>query len=305
MKRVIITGATSFIGTALLKLLIQKDYSVTACIRPHSVRKNLSKYLFPKIQFIECELDELNTLILPEEKYDMLFHLGWNADFPNSRYNLDGQMQNLRYCERAVELAARYHCKAFLAVGSQAECGIVHTPISSITPDNPLNAYAEVKCMSYDRTKQLCHEWGIQQYWPRLLSAYGPYDHKETLIMSCIRACREQRIIELTPAEQIWDYVYVEDVARAFLGIVERGVPEKKYAVASGQGRPLKDYVAEISELMGFPKLIEGIGKKSYTEQQVMYLLGDISELYQDTQVEMKQNFKQGIYDTILHDIIW
>lgn len=295
IKNAIVTGATSFIGMALIEVLAQSGINVVAIIRPKSARKKLLRGLFPDVSVVECELNDLYRLSLPNDKYDVLFHIGWTSDFCNSRFNLEGQLQNVTYCENAVKLAAKYNCKKYLCVGSQAECGIVNMPINSMTPDNPITAYAEAKCIAYDKTKKMCHEYGIEQYWPRLLSAYGPYDRNTTMIMSCINACKEKKKLDLTPAEQIWDYVYVGDVAKALLAIVEKGTSEKKYSIASGVGRPLKEYIGIISDIMEYPDLLYGIGKRQYAESQVMYLVGDIEELKKDTNFNIKCGFELGI----------
>lgn len=287
------------IGIALLRLLKQCGYEPVAVIRPKSARKGLLEALFPELMLLECELGEIGRLKLPGNSYDVLFHLGWSSDFPDSRYHLDGQMQNVKYCNFAAELAARYSCEAYLCVGSQAECGVVCKPITPYTQENPMTAYAEAKCAAYAATKEFCQQNGINHYWPRLLSAYGPYDRDTTMIMACIRACREQRMLELTPAEQIWDYVYAEDVAKALLAIAEKGDPNKKYPIASGKGRALKDYIADIGDVMGYPQILDGIGKKGYAKNQVMYLVGDIDELCQDTGVSMAHKFRHGLIETV------
>lgn len=299
MRRAIVTGATSFIGITLIKELIKENYKVIAVIRPSSLRKTLLQTLYPTIKLIECEINQLNKVELNTDQCDVLFHIGWTSDFPNSRYNLEGQLWNIKYCEYSVELAARYGCKAYLCVGSQAECGIVHEPITPYTPDNPMTAYAEAKCNAYAKTKDLCRKYSINHHWPRLLSAYGPYDRSTTMIMSCIQACQNRKILDLTPAEQIWDFVYVSNVAKALLAIVEKGNSTKRYPIASGIGKPLKEYIAEIAELLDFPDILKGIGRLSYSENQVMYLVGDIKELRDDTGVSLQYDFKQGILDII------
>ncbi|MDE6052569.1 MAG: NAD-dependent epimerase/dehydratase [Lachnospiraceae bacterium] len=299
MKRAVVTGATSFIGIALIKELIKANYEVIAIIRPSSLRKTLLWTLCPKIKLIECELNQLNRAELNVEQCNVLFHIGWASDFSNSRYNLEGQMRNVKYCEYSVELAARYGCEAYLCVGSQAECGVINEPITSYTKENPMTAYAEAKCIANTKTKDFCKIYGIKHYWPRLLSAYGPYDRNTTMIMSCIQACRDRKILKLTPAEQIWDFVYVENVAKALLAIVEKGNPIKRYPIASGTGKELKEYIADIAKIMDFPEILKGIGQKNYTENQVMYLVGDIKELQNDTGVCMDYDFEQGIRDIV------
>lgn len=298
-KKIIVIGPTSFIGIALIALFRRRGDEVTALVRPYSSRKLLLERLYPDLEILECQLSALSKMRLPKEEYDALFHIGWDSDFSDSRYNLEGQMQNVEYCLEAVELAHRYQCSSFLCVGSQAECGRVCNPIDSMTPDHPETAYAQAKCIAYERTADLCRRYGMRQYWPRLLSAYGPFDRDSAMIMSCIHACRAKQPLQLTTAEQIWDYVYVEDVAEALIAIWERGAPGKKYAIASGQGRKLREYITEIAEITGYPQLIKGIGKKDYADGQVMYLVGNIDELTNDTGFVLRWNFTEGMRETI------
>lgn len=298
-KRIIITGATSFIGIALIALLQKRGFLVTAVVRPNSTRKLLLNRLYPELEILECPLAELDKAVLPTKKYDVLFHIGWSSDFSDSRYNLEGQMKNVEYCLKAVKMAHRYECDSFLCIGSQAECGVVISPLDSTTPEHPETAYAQAKCIAYEKTADLCRSYGIRQYWPRLLSAYGPFDRESTLVMSCICASREKKSLELTPAGQIWDYIYIQDVAEALLAVWEYGVPGKRYAIASGKGRELKEYIAEIAKETGYPQLLEGIGKKDYAVGQVMYLVGNVRELAEDTGFIPKWDFTRGIRETV------
>lgn len=298
-ERIVVTGATSFIGIALLSLLQENGLEVIAIIRPCSARKLLLRQLYPNLKILECSFDELGQATLPLEKYDALFHIGWSSDFPDARYNLEGQMENVKYCLNAVELAHRYGCDSFLCVGSQAECGIVDHAIDSLTPEHPITAYARAKCIAYEKTADLCRSYGIYQYWPRLLSAYGPFARKSTLIMSCICACREKRVLHMTAAEQIWDYIYIRDVAEALFAVWKYGMPEKRYTIASGKGRKLKEYITEIAREANWMQLLEGVGKRDYTSQEVMRLEGNIRELIEDTGFMPKWSFIDGIRETI------
>lgn len=299
-KCCIITGATSFIGIALIHELVGLGYYVYAIIKPGTSRKKLLYTLFPDVMIIECDLkklDRLKEIICSANHIEAFYHIGWDSSFDNPRENLLGQMQNVDHLLCALKTAKELDCNKFISVGSQAECGVVDTPINSRTLDNPITAYAKAKCKSYQKGCELSDELGIDFYWPRLLSAYGPFDRRETLVMSCITSCINHRIINMTKAEQVWDYVYVGDVARALRLIVEKGKPKKKYSIASGVGRPLLDYIKDISEVFEFPKLMNGIGKREYAENEVMYLVGDISEIQNDTGIIFNTNFKNYIND--------
>ncbi len=301
MMRAIVTGATSFIGIALTNELIQNGYYVTAVTRPGNNRCDVMYRENPSIEIVECDISDFNGLrdhINIEKKnlsFDVFYHVAWSSDFYDPRYNLQGQMRNVDYTLNAMRAASELGCRKFLVVGSQAECGLVNEPISSKTADNPITAYAAAKCETYYKCCESSDKLGIDLFWPRLLSAYGPYDRKHTLVMSCINACINRCEIALTKAEQIWDYVYVGDVAKALRIITEEGKPKKKYTIASGVGRPLREYIQDIADVYEYQELMNGIGKRPYADNEVMYLAGDISEMEEDTGIIFDADFKKHL----------
>lgn len=302
-KKVMITGATSFIGTALIRQLIKDgSYKIVAVVAVDSTRKgNVCKS--EKVEIIESDLEDIDQISLGSiGSLDSILHVGWSGRFTNPRYNLEGQMQNVKYLEKVITLADRLGCKRVLGIGSQAECGCVSVPISETTPDHPETAYAAAKCRAYDKGMELCARYGIEFFWPRLLSAYGPGDKIHTMIMICLDAAIHKKKVEFTKCEQIWDYIYVDDVADALLRIVNRGTPGVKYPIASGKGKKLVDYVFDIADIAEAPFLLEGIGKRAYADNQVMHLVGDIERLYFDTGFVPKVSFREGIVKTIHAD---
>lgn len=298
MKRAIVTGGTSIIGIALIKELLKSGTETYVVIRPDSTRTNDVLRLSPT-KLIEAELGELNQLELDADSCDTLFHVGWSSDFSNPRFNLQGQLQNVVYAEKALDLAHHCGCSTFLSIGSQAECGRVEGCITTDTPSRPENAYAIAKTVASAKLQGKCETLGVRFCWPRLLSSYGPYDRPHTLIMQCIRAALTDQTIELTPGGQIWDYIYADDVAHALCCIAEYGKHAKKYPIGSGCAQSLRSYIGEIAEAVGNDCILRGLGKRPYAEGQVMNLLADLSELKHDTGFCCKTDFQSGIRKTI------
>ena len=134
--------------------------------------------------------------------------------------------------------------------------------------------------------------------WARILSCYGEGDNDYTMVMSAIRAMLRGERMQFTPAEQVWDYIYAEDTAKAFVEIVEKGVDQKAYTVGSGEKRLLKDYIYAIRDAID-PTLDVGIGERDYNPDQVMYLVADTTELVADTGYKPSTTFEDGIKKTI------
>ncbi len=103
---------------------------------------------------------------------------------------------------------------------------------------------------------------------------------------------------EYTKAEQVWDYLYAEDMARALYLICEKGINNSIYCVGSGKEKVLIEYIEEIRNQIN-PNLKLKIGDKDYEKNQVMNLSVDISDLTRDTGFIPKIDFKEGIKRTI------
>ncbi len=139
-----------------------------------------------------------------------------------------------------------------------------------------------------------CKQLGIDHIWTRILSVYGPYDSENTLISSLIRKLKNREHISCTKAEQIWDYIYSEDAANALFGIMNKGISDKTYLIASGESHPLKYFIEIVKNRIDKTAKI-GYGEISYSPLHVMNLRADISELENDTDFSARMKFCDGI----------
>lgn len=298
MKKVIITGPTGSIGTALIKQLIANQVEVVAVCRIGSKRINH----IPKSDLVKVMELNLNQITeLPDKldgTYDAFYHFGWDGTFGNSRNNTKEQLNNIRYTLDAVEAASKLGCKTFIGAGSQAEYGRVEGVLSATTPAFPENGYGIAKLCAGQMSRILCEQNGICHIWTRILSVYGPYDGEETMIMSTIGNLLHDRRPSLTKAEQQWDYLYSMDAGHAMYLIGEHGKHGKIYCIGSGKTRMLLDYVKVIKENIN-PNADLGVGEIPYSPKQVMHLCADISELTNDTGFKPEYSFEEGIRETI------
>lgn len=95
-------------------------------------------------------------------------------------------MHNVEYAEKVAKLAAKYGCKTFFSIGSQADCGRINGCITSYTPPKPETVYAIAKVVLHERLKVFCEKKGMKFSSLRLLCGYGPYDCPATMMMSCV-----------------------------------------------------------------------------------------------------------------------
>ena len=316
MKNAIITGATGMIGAHVAKVLMSQGVNVTAIIRPMSEKiKNLelaeqqageavllgqTEAKEPgRVRIVECSLDELPTL---RDKlgwdHDVFFHFGWAYTFGKGRNDAGKQETNIKATVDAVHLAYEAGCKTFVGAGSQAEFGIVSGELSDELPKDPITGYGIAKLAAGRLSALECSNLGMKHCWGRILSCYGPGDNDYSMVMSAVKTMLKGERMQFTPAEQIWDYIYAEDCAKAFVAMAEKGVDQKAYTIGSGEQRLLRDYIYAIRDAID-PTLDVGIGEMEYYPNQVMHLTADITELVADTGYKPETSFEDGIRKTV------
>ena len=294
MQRAIITGATGAIGTALTKELISNNVEVLIFTRKDSKRNSVI-LKHPLVSVKYCSLSELKDMSNDTGKeYDVFYHLAWAGASGPGRNDKDLQDNNVKYALDAVECAKRFGCQKFVGVGSQAEYGRVKVPLTPELECNPENEYGRAKLETGRKAKELADSLDMQFNWVRVLSVYGSNDGENSLISYTIRELSNGKVPELTKGEQIWDYLYSEDAARALYLIGEKGINGKTYVLGSGETRTLKEYIERLRDVVA-PGGELNFGAKEYPDKQVMYLQADTSELYKDTGWKAEMPFEEGI----------
>ena len=312
--RVVITGATGAIGHALIAECIKQNIEVLAICHRGSKRAGLladevGRMLQSKRIGLDCELPDRLIKIeylnldeyatgLPSMPYDIFFHMAWSGTTGASRNDEALQQQNAAYSLDAVRLAKMLGCHTFVFAGSQAEYGRVEGKLTADTPTYPENEYGKYKLQAGETTRALCESLSIKHIWARILSVYGPYDSKTSMIMSAISKLRNGEIAEFTKGEQQWDYLYSADAANALLLAAMKGKHGRIYPIGSGSVRALSEYIHILKNQIDPHAQIE-LGAVPYAPKQVMYLCADISQLKQDTGFEPKTEFEDGIREIL------
>lgn len=294
MKKVIITGPTGAIGVALINKLIQKNIEILVITRKESKRnRNIPKHRLVTILY--SDLQNLNKIEnINNEKYDVFYHFAWAGTTGKKRNDMYIQNNNVKYTLAAVELANKFKCKIFIGAGSQAEYGLCSEKINADTKTNPFTGYGMAKLCAGQMSRQLANSLGMKHIWTRILSVYGPYDNETSLIMTIIKNISNNKETNLTKGEQIWDYIYSEDVAQIFYLLGQKGIDGKTYIIGSGVTKTIKEYVDIIKkETKNKAKI--NFGAIPYNEKQVMYLCADNKELLEDLDYTIQYTFEKGI----------
>ena len=292
LRGAVVTGATGMLGSALVQRLLDEQIRVLAVTRPNSSRIDAVPAGAEKIA---CDLSELRHLPdMISEPVDAFFHLGWEGTGGASRQNAELQTRNIQASVDAAQAAHILGCKVFLFAGSQAECGRINGMVTDDVPCRPETCYGAAKLCAGEMTLQQCGQYGLRHIWMRILSIFGPNDSPNYAIPTLIRQLRQGEIPALTKGEQLWDYLYSEDAAKALLLAARYGHHGEIYPLGSGIARPLREYFESLRDIVA-PGASLGFGQVPYSPNQVMRLQADISKLARDTGFMPSFTFEQGM----------
>ncbi len=296
--RVIVTGAASFIGSAVVRRLLNQGDFVCAIVRPAS--RNLPglmrKISEPdRIEIVEMDLHQIDHLPerIPAGCWDGWIHVGWDGAGSENRTRKDVQQLNVTQTILAIRTAEKLGCRRFVFTGSQAEYGIWHVPVTEETPCRPVSEYGKAKAAVAAAAGELCQSLNIEYVHTRIYSVYGPGDHPWTLVNSCLRTWQEGNTMRLGACTQQWNFLYIEDAAAALCCLLTEGKPGF-YNVAGADTRCLRSFIEEMYRLCGKRGDYE-YGERPQNAEGAADLIPDISRILADTGWRPRVSFEEGI----------
>lgn len=298
MKRVIVTGATGMIASALIRTLIKNNVEVYALCRPED-SKDDEFFSSPLVTAVDADISQLcEVKDKIDKKCDVLYHFAWLGTFGGTRNDTYIQNDNIRFTLDAVKLAHETGCECFVSAGSQAEYGRVTEKLTADTFANPETGYGIAKYTAGKLSRMYAQQLGMRHCWVRILSVFGQKGNPNSIIMSSLDKMLKGEYTSFTKGEQLWDFLHCDDAALAFYLIGKNGKDGAVYPLGSGKTRQLSDYIKAMRDCVN-PQLKIGIGDLPYNDGQVMYLCADISQLTEDTGFEPELTFEEGIMRTV------
>jgi GDP-4-dehydro-6-deoxy-D-mannose reductase len=251
MKKVLITGASGFVGTHLARRLLAGEYDVYGTVFGHG---NDLAELIPKEQIVELNLLDRETTgsIIQTIKPDWVFHLaalssvGASFDDPRKTLtnNIEGQI-NLMDAIRLQEVDCRV-----LIIGSAEEYGKVspeENPIDESAPLRPMNPYAVSKIAQDFLGLQYNLSFGMDIVRVRPFNHTGPGQTDQFVIpafakqIANIEAGKQEPVIKVGNLEAVRDFTHVEDMVDAYVLLMQQGKSGDVYNIGSGNGHQIAE----------------------------------------------------------------
>lgn len=291
--KVVVTGATSFIGKKFIYAAIEKGWDVVAVVRRNSAKiDGFSKITGLKI--VEINMNEYSKLGEVVGRCDVFVHFAWNGTRGQDRSDQFMQEENYTNSMDAIRSMIYSGCKRIITAGSQAEYGPCSGMISEGTPCRPNTPYGIYKLKVFKETKELCELKGVSFKEPRFFSLYGPGDYEKTLIMSMIHNMKNNSPCDLTQCVQMWDFLYIDDAIDAVIKLCTQDCAEGVYNLGSGDTRELKSYVEELKCILNSTSILN-YGAVPYPESGMVSIYPSIKKLQCELGWKACTSFSQGI----------
>lgn len=297
MKNVIVTGANGFIGSALVKELANHGYDVYALARKDH-HDNIPK--LANVHFVPFDLNDMEAVkaLLTSVNFTAYYHLAWTGSAGPGRADTKLQLQNAQYTIDCMKMAHELGCERFIVAGSIMEHETMAAAYTQGNKPGMGYIYGGGKVIAHIMCMSMAAKLGIELIWPEITNAYGPGEKSPRLVNTTIRKCIKEIAPEFTAGTQNYDFVYIDDVARAFRMIGEKGKTFHEYLIGSSQAKPLKDFLLEMKSAIA-PDLEFKFGNVPFTGINLSLDAFDCSQTENDTGFKAEVSFGEGCQRTM------
>ena len=225
--RVLITGATGFIGLPLTLRLVEQGHKILALSRkPFKLNKSVS-WLNSDLSLPLTYQEEINSF-----KPEVLIHLAWqdipNFSFEKSKNNLNNSLNFLSFI---IGLGS---CKKIIVSGSCFELNKLHGECLESEAGKPRDNFTWAKHSLRMWLEIECKKESIHLGWMRIFYVYGPRQRTQSLVPSILTNLQNGKLPHISTPKNCNDFVFIEDVIDAFSNATLSQYPSGIYNLGSG-----------------------------------------------------------------------
>lgn len=298
MKRVLLTGATGFVGCHFLPSLAEKGFEVHTVSRSplDADLENSNKIDVHRHQADLLDLKQTAELI-EKIRPTHLIHLAWQIE--HGRHWM--AKENFQWVNASVALFEQFIARGgqrAVCAGTCFEYALTDEIYSEDeTPIKPQTVYGKCKAALQLLLAALAQKEDISVAWGRLFFTYGTHDRSNRLIPYVIRALLENEPALCSHGSQIRDFLYIEDVADAFVSLLDSEVTGE-VNIASGVPVTLKEIILKAAEMTGNRDLVK-FGAIDAAPNEPPQIVADVGRLQREVGWQPKWSLDAGLAKTV------
>lgn len=299
--RLLITGATGFIGSHVLETLAKEEkYEIGITLRSASNMWRIQSILNDNMKRFYLDKDSMISVI-STFKPDIVVHLAVYYRKDHDYNDIDEMVRtNIAFPIKLLEAMEKNGVEYFINTGTLSEYLLEETTLNSKSALSPTNLYAATKIAFEDILKFYNERYGIKAITLKLLFPYGPKDEVKKLIPHLLQCALKGEVAYASQGNQLLDYVYVKDVASAYKSAIEF-IPKSHrnydvFIIGSGEPHSPRE-VADIIRSFGFKLKVNWGGHRS--DQEIFYAKADITKARNLLQWWPKYSLREGLIETL------
>jgi UDP-glucose 4-epimerase len=298
--RCLVTGASGFLGSHLVRKLVHEGHQVLAAVRSSSDLWRL-KDVHDRISFVFAPLKDVRSCRseILTFRPEVTFHFAWTGG-NSSKYANDCEQvfENVPGSLDLAQIVAEAGCSTLIYAGSSLEYGKFQIPARETDLPAPTNLYGAAKYGTEILLQGLCSASGIRFCGVRVFWTYGHMDDPSRMIPSVIASLLAGKSPSLTEGKQLWDFLFIEDAIRALLLLALTRDAEGIFNLGSGMPVAVRTVVELIKDSIDASPAVQ-FGAVPYGPHQVMHLEADISRLKMATGWTPQVRIEEGIRRTV------
>jgi len=274
--KVLVTGATGFIGNYVVKELLKRPCQIIASSR-NPDKASLCKW-FSRVQYIPCNLNDTKENLFDFfQRPDLLIHLAWEG-LPNYK-DLFHMEKNLLLNYQFVKRMIEYGLKSLVVTGTCFEYGTQDGALSETMTTVPDNPYGLAKDTLRKFLEQLQKKIDFEFKWIRLFYMYGKGQDPSSILSQLDKALENgETSFNMSGGEQLRDYLPVERVAEYIVKIATQNKVRGIINCCSGIPISIRKLVESFLEKRQ-KNIHLNLGYYPYPDYEPMAFWGDASKL--------------------------
>ncbi len=305
--KILITGATGFVGSHIVSELLSQGYDVTAIVRKTSKLDNLKDC---KINYEYVSLDDEESLVKLLSEFDVIVHCAGIVRALNwDNYEKTNVIGTRNLVNAAIK--NKDTLKKFIYISSQAAMGpsTTQVPKSLSEKENPVSLYGKSKLMAEQEVKKLSGQ--IPYTILRPASVYGPRDKDIFIFFNLVK----HHLKPQTFNKRFIQLIFVKDIAEVIYKIINNTKTDNKtYYLSDGNiytWKSVAETIAKANNIKTVPIMLfdfifkttaniyetvakftkkpQVLSREKITEMLQTYWTADNSEIIKDTGIEFKK----------------
>lgn len=265
--KLLISGATGFIGKNLVEKLLKEKHKVCAIIRPSTKIENLDKRISTYIY--NGNVPELISF-MQKEKFEGVIHLASLFLIQHKAEDVSGLIEsNILFSTALLEASVKSSVPWFINTGTFWQHYLDK-------PYSPVNLYAATKQAFEDIAQYYRETSEINFVTIKLFATFGPFDTRSKVFNLWSKISKTQETLDMSPGEQLIDMTYIDNIIAGYLHMItsiskdfKRKLSGKSFTIQSDKRVTLKK-LAKIFEKISNTKLNINWGGRPYSDREVM-----------------------------------